>query len=83
MSHCPIDYKRFLYRRYIDDTFLLFSSELHVAKFLNYMNFKHQNMKFTVECEENISLSFLDIKVSRNSGKFQTSVFRKPTFSVF
>ena len=34
------------YRRYVDDAFLLFSSELHVTKFLNYMNSKHRNIKF-------------------------------------
>ena len=32
MSDCPIDYKPISYRRYVDDTFLLFSSELHVIK---------------------------------------------------
>ena len=55
MSECPIDYKPFSYGRYVDDTFL-FSSELHVTKFSNYMNSRHRNIKFTVECEENNSL---------------------------
>ena len=45
------------------------------------MNSKHRNIKFTVEREENDSLSFLDIKFFRDNGKFQTSVYRKPTFS--
>ena len=81
MSDSPIDYKPISYRRYVDNTFLLFSSELHVTKFLNYMNSKHRNIKFTVEREENNSLSFLDIKIFRDSKKFQTSVYRKPTFS--
>ena len=45
------------------------------------MNSKHRNIKFTVEREENNSLSFLDIKIFRDNGKFQTSVYRKPTFS--
>ena len=62
MSDCPIDYKPISYRSYVHDTFLLFSSELHVTKFLNYMNSKHQSIKFTVEIEENNSPSFLDIK---------------------
>ena len=56
-------------------------SELHVTKFLNYMNSKHQNIKFTVEREENNWLSFLDIKIFRDGGKFQTSIYRKSTFS--
>ena len=74
MSDCSIDYKPFLYTEYVDNTFLLFSSELHVIKFLNYMNSKHREIKFTVEHEENNSLSFLDIKIFRDIGKFQTSV---------
>ena len=45
------------------------------------MNSKHRNIKFTVEREENNSLSFLDIKTFCDSKKFQTSVYRKPTFS--
>ena len=83
MSDCPIDYKPISYRRYVDDTFLLSSSELHVTKFLNYTNSKHRNIKVTVEREENNSLSFLDIKIVRDGGKFQTSVYRNSTFSGF
>ena len=45
------------------------------------MNSKHPNIKLTVEHEETNSLVFLDIKCFRDSGKFQTSVYRKPTFS--
>ena len=45
------------------------------------MNSKHRNIKFTVEREENDSLSFLDINIFRNNWKFQTLVYRKPTFS--
>ena len=82
MSDYPIDYKPISYRRYVDDTFLLFSSEFHVTKFLNCMNSKHQNIKFTVKPEENNSLSFLDINIFRDNGKFQTSVYRKSALSV-
>ena len=71
---------KFSYRRYVEHTFLLFSSELHVTKFLNYVNSKHRNIKVTVEREENNSLSLLNINIFRHSGKFQTAVYRKPTF---
>ena len=80
MSDFPIDYKPILYRRYVDDTSLLLSSELHVTKFLNYINSKHRNIKFTFEREESNSLSFLDIKIFRDGGKCQTSVYRKSRF---
>ena len=68
-------------RFHIGDTFLLFSSEFHVTKFLNYMNSKYRNIKFTVERQENMSLAFLVLKIFRDSGKFQASIYRKPTFS--
>ena len=68
-------------RFHIEDTFLLFSSEFDVTKFLNYMNSKYRNIKFTVERQENMSLAFLDIKIFRDSGKFQTLIYRKPIFS--
>ena len=63
MSELPIDYKPTSYRRNLDDTFLLFLTELDVTKFLNYTNSKHWNIKFTVKRDEHNSLSFLDIKI--------------------
>ena len=52
MSDCPIDYKTISYRKHVDNRFVKFSSELHVIKFLNDTNSKHQNIKFIVEREE-------------------------------
>ena len=78
---CPSHFKPIIYRRFLDDTFLLFRSKDHVEKFRNYLNKQHKNKKFTSEIEENGSLSFLDIKISRENNKFVTSVYRKPTFS--
>ena len=69
-----------IYRRFVDDTFLLFRSKDHVEKFRNYLTKQHKNIKFTSEIEENSSLSFLDIKISRENNKSVTSVYRKPTF---
>ena len=78
---CPSHFKPIIYRRFLDDTFSLFRSKDHVEKFRNYLNKQHKNKKFTSEIEENGSLSFLDIKISRENNKFLTSVYRKPTFS--
>ena len=77
MSDCPIDYKLVSYTRYLDDTF---SSDLHVTKFLNYMNSKHRNINLLSRVENN-SLCFLDIKFFSDGVKFQTSVYRKSIFS--
>ena len=38
-------------------------------------------MNFTYEVEEDNKLPFLDVLVSREDGKFNTSLYRKPTFS--
>ena len=84
LADCPNSFKPVLYRRYVDDTFLLFIllyCSAHSSLFLNYVNSKHPNIKFTMETESSNSLSFLDVKVSRNNNKFTTSVYRKPTFS--
>ena len=80
MSDCPIDYKSISHRRYVDDTFLLFASELYITKLFIYMYSKHRNIKFTVDRVENNALFFLDIIIFRDNGKFQTSIDRKPIF---
>ena len=38
-------------------------------------------MSFSFEQEVNGTLSFLDVKVSQQQGKFVTTVYRKPTFN--
>ena len=81
LENCPSHFKPIVYRRFVDDTFVLFRSKDHVEKFRNYLNKQHKNIKFTSEIEENGLLSFLDIKISRENNKFVTSVYRKPTFS--
>nr|XP_027229208.1 uncharacterized protein LOC113820983 [Penaeus vannamei] len=66
---------------YVDNTLLLFRSPEHINKFLEYLNNKHPNIKFTCDVENNGSLPFLDINISRNDNSFVTSVFRKPTYT--
>ena len=63
------------------DTFLLFRTKDHNEKFKSYLNKQHKNIQLTSESEENDSLSFLDITITRQNNKFITSVCRKPTFS--
>ena len=78
---CPIEFKPIVYKRYIDDTFILFSDPSHAPLFLNYINSKHSNIKFTMEIEQNSVLPFLDVSVHRSGNRFQTTVFRKEIFS--
>ena len=47
------------------------------------MNTKHPNVRFKFEIEKQNSFSFLDINIIRNTEKkaFETSAYRKSTFS--
>ena len=66
LKDCPSDFRPALYQRYIDDTFLLFHDESHVNCFLNYLNDKHPNIKFTVERERNGKLRFWIVALKGN-----------------
>ena len=81
LQNCPSEFKPIIYRRYVDDTFLLFRSKHHIEKFRNYLNRQHKIIKFTSETENENSISFFDIKITRDNNKFMTSVYHKPTFS--
>ena len=69
------------YRRYVDDIFCLVKNETEANSFLTYLNSKHANIKFTVEHEKDKKLPFLDILISSKIEYFETSVYRKDTFS--
>ena len=70
-----------VFKRYVDDIFIMFHCQSHLKDFVNYMNTKHPNIKFTSGFGKNDSLSFLDIKITRRSNQLVRSVFRKATFS--
>ena len=53
LKNCPCEFKPVIYKRYLDDTFLFFRSKDHIEKFRGYLNWKHPNIKFTSEIEEN------------------------------
>ena len=81
LQNCPSDFKPVLYRRYVDDTFLLFNSRDHVQLFLTYLNSQHPNITFTFDDEQDGILPFLDVKVIKGEQEFTTSIYRKPTFT--
>ena len=70
LRDCPQEFKPILYKRYLDDTFLVFKSPEHVDKFLIYLNSKHRNIKFTADIENNNKLAFLDVLIDKNNDKF-------------
>ena len=64
LDNCPSHFKPIVYRRYVDDIFVLFSSKEHLKPFVNYMNEQHRCIKFTSETDQNNSFSFLDINIT-------------------
>ena len=80
IKKCPAQFQHIYYNRFMDAKFVLFSSSDHVLKFHKYINSRHKNMTFTYEIEENNSLAFLDVLVTREENVC-TSLYRKPTFS--
>ena len=81
LDDCPPKFKPVMYKKYMDDTFLLFKEKEHIDEFLNYLNGKHENIKFTKEIETENNLNFLDISIKKDHNKFTTSVYRKPTYT--
>ena len=81
IEECPNEIKPFKYRRYVDDIFVLCRDREHHEKFMEYMNTRHENIKFTEELEQNNTLPFLDVAVTRSDEGFVTNLYRKSTFS--
>ena len=80
LESCPTVFKPMIYKRYVDDTFAAFSNSSQANAFLDFINSKHPNINFTMELENNNSLPFLDVLVSKND-VVTTSVYRKKTFT--
>jgi len=51
-----------LYLRYVYDVFTVFDDKLSCQLFLNLLNAKHKNIRFTVEYAFD-TLSFLDVEI--------------------
>ena len=66
--------------RYVDDTFTLFTNKSDALSFLHYLNGRHNNIKFTIEFEQNDEIPFLDFLLKRNlDSSFSTSIHRRKT----
>lgn len=46
---------------------------------LEKINHLHPKIKFTLEVEENNTINFLDIKITRNDNTLKFGIFRKPS----
>ena len=67
------------YMRYVDDIFIVLKNTTPLEEIVNKFNTMDPNIQFTVEWENEGTLPFLDVQVTRVSGEVQTSVYHKPT----
>ena len=68
--------KPLYYRRYVDDTFIIFKDEKSAYRFYEYLNNQHQNISYTMEKEQGGCLPFLDIMVKKGANNsVSTDVF--------
>ena len=73
--------KPFIYLRYVDNTFVCFSSRSEALKFFHKLIDLHPSLSFTMEEENSNKLPFLDVLVERSESVFLTSIYRKPPFT--
>ena len=78
------------FSEWVDVALMLNSAQRNLNQFLHKICWHFCSLRigwtpleisFTFEQEKNGKLSFLDIEVSREKGKFITTLYRKPTFS--
>ena len=65
--------------RYVDDTFCVIEQQ-YAEEFHKHLYSISPSITFTLEREQNQSLAFLDVKVSRNKDNaISTTIYKKPT----
>jgi hypothetical protein len=65
--------------RYVDDVFSLVHKDIDINLCINQLNNVSPSIKFTYEIENENTLPFLDILVTRNDNGFTFKVYRKST----
>ena len=65
--------------RYVDDILVVLPGGIDVNQLLNGLNGRVPSIKFTLECEKDNCLSFLDVLIHREDFQCKYSVYRKPT----
>ena len=63
-------------------TFTLFDNKDNVVKFLDYLNSRHDHIKFIIEFEQHNEILFLDVLIKgHHKNSFSTSTYRTKTFT--
>jgi hypothetical protein len=69
----------FFWVRYVDDVLAVFHDRREIQPFLDFINSLRTSIQFTSEVEENGSIPFLDLLISKSDDGLLYSVYRKPT----
>ena len=71
------------WNRFVDDTHSIFESKKHAMEFLELLNSLDDNIKWTIEIEDKLTISFIGVNLKRNpnGGPLELSVYRKPTWT--
>lgn len=67
-----------IWLRYVDDVFAVMKPE-HIDTTLKLLNSQYDTIKFTVEVENNNSLPFLDLYLTRTNNTIDINIYRKST----
>jgi len=70
-----------MWKRYVDDTYVVWPhGRESLTGFFDHLNSQLESIKFTMELEENRSIPFLDILISKNNnGSLSHQVYLKKT----
>ena len=70
------------YFRYVDDILAAFDNEQDSLNFLNFLNNRHPNIKFTIEKQINHSIAFLNVFISGiNNQNLTLETYHKSTYT--
>ena len=70
------------YLRYVDNILAAFGNEQDSLIFLNFLNNRHPNIKFTIEKQNNNSIAFLDVFISGiNNQNLTLQTYHKSTYT--
>ncbi|CAH2094625.1 unnamed protein product [Euphydryas editha] len=70
------------YYRYVDDIIICWTgTDRQLDIFVKNLNNIHPKIKFKSELEQNHSINFLDLTITRVNNKHQFGIFRKPTYT--
>lgn len=66
--------------RYVDDNLTCSTStDRQLNNFLTYINFLHKNIEFIIETEQDNTINFLHLSITKKHNKYDFSIYNKPS----